>query len=221
MKVTICIVAKNEEEGISQIIHSIKQYADEIIVIDGRSTDKTFNIAKKSGIAVYRDHGRGRGDGVRVGLMKATGDIIVLFDADGSHNATDIPSLLTPIKKNHADIVIASRRTGGTLDTNPGIDGVIRSLGADLMTYLVNVRFRTNFTDILYSFRAIRKTSAPRLCLTANDFSIEQEMVVKAVKMGLRITEIPSHENARAWGISKLKTHMGFALFLKLLRQLL
>lgn len=221
MKTTVCIIAKSEEEGIAQIIHSVKRYADEIIVIDGRSTDKTFDIAKNEGIAVYRDHGRGRGDGVRVGLAKATGDIIVLFDADGSHNATDIPSLLAPIKKNHADIVIASRRTGGTLDTNPGIDGVIRSLGADFMTYLVNVRLRTNFTDILYSFRAIRKTSVPRLLLTANDFSIEQEMVVKAVKMGLRIIEIPSHENARAWGISKLKTHMGFALFLKLLRQLI
>lgn len=217
MKTTICIVAKNEAEGIVTVIRSVKKYADEVIVVDGRSTDGTYARAKGENVTVVQDHGAGRGDGVRVGLTKATGEIVVLFDADGSHNPQDIPRLIAPIAKNSADLVIASRRTGGTLDTNPGFAGVIRSLGVDFMAYLVNLRFGTQFTDILYSFRAIKRSAADRLGLRASDFSIEQEMLVRAIKMNLRVKEIPSREYARGWGISKLKTHTGLVLLIKLM----
>lgn len=217
MNITVLIIAKNEAGGIQKVIRSVKPYAHELIVVDGRSTDNTVALAKKEGVIVVRDHGHGRGDGVRIGLAKATGDIVVLFDADGSHNPKDIPRLIAPIVKNGADLVIASRRTGGTLDTNPGFDGVIRSLGVDFMAYLVNLRFGTQLTDILYSFRAIRASSLARLKLSANDFSIEQEMIVAAIKMNLHIKEIPSRENARGWGKSKLKTHMGLMLLVKLI----
>lgn len=221
MKITILIVAKNEAPGIVSVIRSVKKYAQEIIVVDGGSRDNTYGLAKKEGVIALHDHGRGRGDAVRMGLSHATGDIVVLFDADGSHNPNDIPRLVAPISQNHADLVIASRRTGGTLDTNPGVNGVLRSLGADFMTYLVNLRFGTQFTDILYSFRAIGRSAAGRLGLQANDFSIEQEMLVCAIKMHLRIKEIPSREFSRRWGMSKLKTHTGLLLLLKLVGQLI
>lgn len=220
MKTTILIIAKNEAGGIQKIIRSVKKYANEIIVVDGHSTDDTFRLAKKEGIKTIRDHGFGRGDGVRVGFAAAKGDIVVLFDADGSHNPKDIPTLISPIAKKKADLVIASRRTGGTLDTNTGFDGVVRSFGADLLAYLVNKRFGTHFTDVIFSFRALRRSAVPLLRLQSNGFAIEQEMVVSALDKNIKIIETPSRELARKWGASKLTTAGGFKLLISLLIQL-
>lgn len=219
-RISILVIAKNEAKGIRKIIRSVKPYADEVIVVDGRSTDGTAAQASKEDVRVLVDHGRGRGDGVKTGLAAATKDIVVLFDADGSHDPKDIPRFTAPIRYHKADLVIGSRRTGGTLDTNRGFESLIRSLGADLLVYLVNLRFGTTLTDILFSFRAIRKSSVSKLHLTSDNFAIEQEMIVSAIRRRLRIKEVPSRELARGWGESKLKTVTGIRLLWDLVRQL-
>src|SRR4051812_11735543 len=84
-KVSILIPAKNEGEGLRKIIRSVKPYGFEIIVVDGHSTDNSREITENEGATFILDHGRGRGDGVRMGLRKAKGPIILMFDADGSH----------------------------------------------------------------------------------------------------------------------------------------
>lgn len=220
MTTTILIPAKNEASGIRQIIRSVKPYADEIIVIDGHSTDDTYALAKKEGVIVIRDGGRGRGDGVKTGLAAASGDIVVLFDADGSHEPSDIPALIKPIVGKKADLVIASRRTGGSFDRNMDIDSLVRSFGADFLTMLVNLRFHSKFTDILYSFRAIRRSSIRKLHLHCDNFAIEQELIVCALRTNLTVTEIPSRERARAWGETKLATIAGVGLLATLILQL-
>ena len=144
----------------------------------------------------------------------------MLFDADGSHNPSDIPKLVSPILKNKVDLVIGSRRTGGSFDLNMSFAGILRSGGADLLAYMVNKKFNTNLSDILYSFRAVRKSSIKDLKLKANDFCIEQEMVVKALKNSVRLLEVPSRENARGWGKSKLKTITGIKFIFHLLYNL-
>ena len=111
-KISIVIPTKNEAEGLAKIIRSVKRYASEIIVVDGHSNDNTKEIAGKEGTKFTLDHGIGRGDAVRLGIKKAKGEIIVLFDADGSHDAKDIPSLVMPILNKKAELVISSRRTG-------------------------------------------------------------------------------------------------------------
>lgn len=218
-RVTILIAAKNEGEGLKKIIRSVRRYADEIILVDGHSTDKTRDIAEAEQVRFFLDNKKGRGDAIKIGIREATGDIIVIFDADGSHEEKDISHLVREVEKG-ADLVLCSRRTGGSFDAPITISGMIRSFGADLMTYTLNKRFRTNFTDIIYSFRALNAQSAKRMNLLSDDFAIEQEMVVRACKMNYRIVEIPSREKARGWGESKLQTVAGINLYLKLLYQL-
>ncbi len=218
--VTVVIPAKDEGAGLKAIIASVKPYTDEIIVVDGHSRDNTKKICREHGVKYLLDNGLGRGDAVRIGIQAAKNEIVVLFDADGSHEATDIPHFIAPLKRNKADLVIGSRRTGGSFDLNMNFDGILRSGGADFLAFLVNKRFHTRLSDILYSFRALKRSVGLQLGLQANDFVIEQEMVVKCLKKGYRLLEIPSREKARGWGQSKLQTIMGIKFIVALLKEL-
>ncbi len=218
-KVTILVPTKDEGEGIEEVIKSLKPYAGEIIIVDGHSDDGTDKIARKLDCRFFLDHGLGKGDGVRLGLTKAKGEVVLIFDGDDSSDIKDIPSLVEPILQNKADLVIGSRRTGGTFDTNPVLTGLVRTAGADLLAALLNHRFGTKFTDILYSFRAIRRSIVLKLDLLANDFTIEQEMVINCLKKNFIVLEIPSREKARRWGQSKLRTISGIKMLLHLLKE--
>lgn len=219
-KLSIIIPTKNEGEGIQKVINSLKKYKAEIIIIDGHSNDGTKEVAQKNKVKFYLDNKIGKGDAVRTGFKKATGDIVIIFDGDGSPNSQDIPKLIKTLIKQKADLVITSRRTGGSSDFDINIDGIIRTMGSDFMTYLVNKKFKTNFSDILYNFRAIKRSSINRLKLKANGFDIEQEMLVSALKSEMKVVEIPSREAKRKWGVSKLSTFSGIKLLLKLIKQL-
>lgn len=220
-KVSIVIAAKNEGKGLQKIISSLRPYSRDILLIDGHSTDNTKEIAKKMGVRYFLDHGIGRGDAVRMGIQRAKNEVVVFFDADGSHEPKDIPKLVLPILERRAELVFGSRRTGGSFDASININGMLRSTGSDVLTYLVNKRFNANLTDILYSFRAIRTKTAKQLKFIAEDFSIEQEMVVRCLKSHVKVLEIPSRERARGWGVSKLRTLTGIKLFFILLQQLI
>jgi glycosyltransferase involved in cell wall biosynthesis len=219
-KVSIVIACKNEGEGIRKILTSIKPYSNDILVIDGHSNDGTREEAEKIGARFFLDHKKGRGDALKIGIKNAKKDIILFFDADGSHDEKDIPSFVAPIIKKEADMVIGSRRTGGSTDVTIDLTGIIRAAGCDLLVAMVNHKYKTTLTDILYSFRAIRKSSAQSLKLKSDDFGVEQEMVVTCLKKGFKIKEIPSRENARGWGKSKLKTITGVRFFFSLINQL-
>lgn len=218
--VSIIIPTKDEGEGLQRILDSVKGVGQEILVVDGHSKDDTRAIAERNGAIYLLDHGLGRGDAVRMGIEAAKGDILLFFDADGSHEANDIPALLAPLLADTADMVITSRRLGGSYDLDMSFMGIVRSAGSDFLAVLLNHRFKTNYSDILYSFRAMKKTTAVGLDLRANDFCIEQEMVAKCLRRGFRLMEIPSREKARGWGKSKLKTIMGVKFIFELLRVL-
>lgn len=219
-KVSIVVACKNEGEGIKKILNSIKKYSTDIIVVDGHSNDGTREIVEEFGARFFLDHRKGRGDALKIGVKNAEKDIIVFFDADGSHDENDIPDFIAPILKNEADLVIGSRRTGGSADVTIDLVGIIRAAGCDVLVALVNHKFKTNLTDILYSFRAIKTNTAKSLHLKSDDFGVEQEMVVSVLKKGYEIKEIPSRERARGWGRSKLKTITGIKFIYSLMKQL-
>lgn len=219
-RVSIIIACKNEGSGIKKILESVKKYSDDIVVVDGHSNDGTEEIVKKFKASFFLDNKKGRGDAIKIGIKKAKGDILVFFDADGSHDEKDIPNLVKPILKREADLVVGSRRTGGSFDINVNLTGIIRSAGCDFLVSLVNHKFKTSLTDILYSFRAIKALTARKLNLKSNDFCIEQEVVVSCLKNGYTVREIPSREKSRGWGKSKLHTLMGIKFSFSLIKDL-
>lgn len=203
VKVSVVIPARNEAPTIRNIIREAKNYASEVLVIDGNSQDDTRKIAEEEGAKVFQDAGKGKGIAVRLAIEKVQGDIIVFIDADGSHDPKDIPKLILPIAlKDEADMVIASRNKGGSDELQGDTDKCLRQIGSEITVLIVNLRWKQRLTDIQNGFRAIKTNVARSLNLKEKITSIEQEMVMKALKKGYRIAEIPSHEYERKYGTS-------------------
>ena len=201
--VEIVVPARNEEGLIGEIVDSVAGYG-RVVVVDGHSTDRTREIAQAHGAAVMLDRGRGKGDAIRLALERSDADILVFIDADGSHEPRDIPCLVAPIARGEADLVIGSRGKGGSDELHGTIGQFIRYVGSQLIMLAINYRWDVRLTDSQNGFRAIRREVGTALGLTSNLTTIEQEMLMKALKQGYRVAEVPSHEYARRWGISKI-----------------
>ncbi|MDD5677772.1 MAG: glycosyltransferase family 2 protein [Kiritimatiellae bacterium] len=212
-RISLVIPAKNEGEGIGQLVVAAKGYADEIIVVDGHSSDRTVDYAAAQGAIVISDNKKGKGDAYKVGIQNVTGDIIVFMDADGSHDPKMIPALIAPLVKDQADFVIGSRFKGGSDEWKGDISTYLRSVGSGFLILVINYRWKSHLTECLNGFRAIKRNAAMQLNLKANDFDIEQHMIVQCLKHKLRVTEVATHEYERKWGASKLPTYRKSYLF--------
>ena len=204
-KVTIIIPTYNEEKNIREVIGGVKPYCDEILVVDAkRSKDKTAEIAKSLGAKLIKDNGKGHGAAKRIGIKEAKHNIIVFFDADGSHDPKDIPKIVKHLINNGYDLVLGSRMRGGSDELHGTWSNFVRNVGAGIIQLAINYRFNVRLTDSENGFRAIKKNVALNLRLNADDFDIEEEMVIKALKKGYKVGEIPTHEHERKHGASKL-----------------
>lgn len=201
--VTVVIPSKNEAGLIGEIVDSVRPYGD-VLVIDGHSTDATREIAQAHGARVVLDGGRGKGQAIRQSLKEATTEIVVFIDADGSHDPKDIPALVAPIAAGEADMVIASRGKGGSDELHGTIGQFIRYVGSQLIMLAINYRWDVRLSDSQNGYRAIRRDVGLALDLQSNLTTIEQEMLMRALKRGYRVTEIASHEYERRWGTSKV-----------------
>ncbi|HTK30189.1 MAG TPA: glycosyltransferase family 2 protein [Vicinamibacterales bacterium] len=203
--VTVVIPTRNEEGGIARIIDAVRPHATEILVVDGRSTDRTREIAAARCARVIEDTGRGKGEALRLSFTEARGDILVFIDADGSHDPGDIPRLVEPIRLGEAELVIASRTRGGSDELHGTAEQLLRYVGSQLIMLAINYRWRVHLTDSQNGYRALRRDVALALNLTSNLTTIEQEMLMKALRLGCRVEEVPSHEFERQWGVSKVR----------------
>lgn len=220
--VSVIIPTKNEQHTITGVIKGVSPFADEVLVVDGHSTDATRAEVGRTGAKFILDHGRGKGDGIKVARTGARGDILVFIDGDGSHVPHDIEKMVNNIKYGHSDLVIASRVKGGSDELYGNLSGFVRGAGAGLTTMIINWRWGTHLTDIHNGFRAVKRDVIRDLDLRTDDFDIEQEMVLKALKKGYRVVEIASHENERKFGCSKLSVCRKAPKFLwSLLRNIL
>ena len=203
-KVTVVIPAKNESVTIQDVIEGIRPYADEILVVDGHSTDDTRKIALELGARVELDRGRGKGDAVRIAIEKAKGEVVVFIDADGSHEPSDIPKLVAPILGGEADLVIGSRGRGGSDEAYGTVTDFVRNTGGHVILLAINYRYGVRLTDSQNGFRAIRTDVARALGLKEDLTTIEQEMLMRALKLGYRVSEVASHEYRRRHGDSRI-----------------
>ncbi|QWR77805.1 glycosyltransferase family 2 protein [Candidatus Magnetomonas plexicatena] len=203
--ITIVIPALNEAATVGDVIEGCKKYGDEIIVIDGHSTDGTAEIAKNHSVKCITDDGKGKGAALRLAIKEAAGDVIVFIDADGSHDPNDIPRLIEPILKGEADHVTGSRLLGGSSELHGGFDEFFRLMGSSFITACINWRYKVRISDSQNGFRAIKTEVAKKLNLKEDITTIEQEMIMKTLKKGFRLTEVPSHEYKRKAGYSKIR----------------
>ena len=207
------ILARNEERTIGRVVREVAAFGDEVLVMDGKSTDRTASEARAAGAAVHADPGLGKGSAVRASFPLATGEIVVLIDADGSHDPRDIPRLAAPIEKDEADVVVGSRFAGGSDELALNFAQLIRTVGNISMNIAINKRFGVGLTDTLNGFKAIRRSTALQLPLKENRHTIEQEMVIQALRRGYRVINVATHEYAREFGGSTINIWREWPIF--------
>lgn len=202
-RVLAVICAHDEAPSIGPIIQGSLECADEVLVLDARSTDGTSQIARNLGATVVQDESHGKGAAIRQAIRIAHADILVFLDADGSHDPADIPRLLQPLLDDQADMVIGSRVEGGS-DELLNLHHVFRRVGSWIIRTSVNRRFGVRLTDIQNGFRAARLAVLRDLDLREDIFTIEQEMTIKALRRGYRVINVPAREYERKHGRSRI-----------------
>jgi len=173
-------------------------------LVDGHSTDGTVDVARKlwPTIRIVKQEGRGKGAALRTGFKSATGDIIVMLDADGSTDPTEIPTFVGALLSG-ADFVKGSRflQGGGTADMP-----FYRKLGNWGFVFLVRALFGGSYTDLCYGYNAFWSHIVPHLQLDGDGFEIETMMNVRALAANFKVAEVPSYEDRRVYGEGRLRT---------------
>ncbi|MFF0770139.1 glycosyltransferase family 2 protein [Nonomuraea wenchangensis] len=202
VSVTVIVPAMNEADNLPHVFATLPEWIDEVILVDGNSTDDTVAVARKlrPDLRVVVQTRRGKGNALIEGFQAAKGDIIVMIDADGSTDGREIRSFVDALLAG-ADFAKGSRYApgGGSDDLSP-----VRSLGNKALTGLTNLLYGTRYTDLCYGYNAFWARHLDALNLDCDGFEIETLMNVRAAKAGLVISEVPSHERSRIHGTSNL-----------------
>ena len=200
--VSVVVPTLNEAANLPHVLRRLSPGMEELIVVDGHSVDDTVSVVKelRPDARVILQNRRGKGNALACGFAAATGDIIVMIDADGSTDPTEIPRFLNPLVEG-ADFVKGSRYMDGGGSTD--ITG-LRSAGNKALGASVNVLFGTRYTDLCYGYSAFWRRCLPQLQIDCDGFEVETVLNIRAAKAGLRVIEVPSQEEDRIHGVSNL-----------------
>jgi glycosyltransferase involved in cell wall biosynthesis len=204
VKVSVVIPALNEAESLPYVLPRVPAWVHEVVLVDGQSVDATVDVARqlRPDIRILQQDGVGKGAALRTGIAAATGDIVVMLDADGSTDPAEIPLFVGALVAG-ADFVKGSRFLQGadTRDMPP-----LRRLGNWAFVVLANLLFGTRFSDITYGYRAVWRHAADALALEIDGWANEIVGNIRAAGRGLRVVEVASIEHARVAGVPKLQT---------------
>jgi glycosyltransferase involved in cell wall biosynthesis len=199
------ILARNEERTVGEAVSGAAQFCDRVLVMDGHSSDGTAATAAAAGAAVHLDPGLGKGSAIRASLALVESDMVVFMDADGSHDPADIPKLVAPLLRGEAELCVGSRFTGGSEELSLSVGQLIRTVGNISMNIAINQRWKVQLTDTLNGYRAVRREAALEVGLKENIHTIEQEMVMRMLRHGYRVVNVPTHEYPRRFGSSHIR----------------
>ncbi len=229
-RVSVVIPALNEARNLPYVFAQIPGHVHEVILVDGHSADDTVAVARqlRPDVRVVTQGRTGKGNALACGFAAATGDIIAMFDADGSADPREIPRFVRALLDG-ADFAKGTRSGdgGGSEDLTR-----LRRTGNRLLSGLFNLFYRTRYSDLCYGYNvfwrrclpvlSLDSTSAPRggddARLWGDGFEIETLIHIRMAKSGLKITEVPSMEHHRIHGVSNLSA---FSDGLRVLRTIL
>jgi glycosyltransferase involved in cell wall biosynthesis len=202
--VSVVIPTLNEAQNLRYVLPFIPSMVSEVILVDGNSTDDTVTVAKQllPEVRIINQTRRGKGNALQAGFAASTGDIIVMLDADGSTDPTEIPSFVQPLLEGY-DCAKGSRfiKSGSSHDIT-----FVRRLGNYLLCQLVNTLFHTRSSDLCYGYNAFWKHCLNRVDINCDGFEVETQIYLRMHKAQLKIAEVPSIENQRIYGTSNLHT---------------
>lgn len=201
MLLSIIIPAFNEAAFLPEVIRRVKEtpYDKEIIIVDDGSTDGTpeylNDLNAKDIKIIFHNENMGKGAAVRSGLAVATGDVVIIQDADLEYDPKDYQVLLEPIIDGKADVVYGSRFLGGP----HRVLFFWHSVGNSLITLLSNMLTDLNLTDMETGYKAFRKEVFTNIRIESNRFGFEPEITSKVAKKGFRIYEVPISYSGRSY----------------------
>lgn len=206
MKLSVIIPVYNEQDSIEEILRRVHatDIPTEIVVVDDGSVDGTRDILKKLDgkkhvRVILHEKNQGKGAAVRTGLNAATGDVLLIQDADLEYDPRDYPTLLKPIQEGLADVVYGSRFLGG-----PRRVAMFWHMVANYMlTFMTNILYNTILTDMETGYKVFRRKVVQDMPLHSKRFDFEPEFTAKVLKRRYRIFEVAITFNPRDYSEGK------------------
>lgn len=202
-RVSLVIPTLNEAENLKLLLPRIPPWVHEILIVDGRSTDGTPEVARQaqSSVRLVMEPRKGKGAALRAGFAAATGDLIVMLDADGSMDPEEIVLFVAALMAG-ADFAKGSRfmQGAGTSDMT-----LFRRAGNLGLTMVLRMLYGSSFSDLCYGYMAFWTKHVPLLESQCDGFEIETLINVRALKGRLKIMEVASFESERVFGESNLR----------------
>ena len=203
-KISLIIPTLEEAENLKLVLPAIPRIVNELIIVDGGSADSTIDVVDelRPNAKIIVDTVPGKGNALKRGFEAATGDILVIMDADGSMDPLDIGTFVAALEAG-ADVAKGSRflQGGGSDDMT-----IVRKLGNRALTRAVRLAFGGRYSDLCYGYMAFWRHVLPTFDGDVQGFEIETFLNIRALAAGLRVVEVASFESQRVYGESHLRT---------------
>jgi glycosyltransferase involved in cell wall biosynthesis len=222
MKLVLCLLTYNERLCLEQVFPLIPKPSltagfDDLVAIDGGSTDGTLEYYREHDVKVIGQSRRGRGDAFLLAFSQLKADGYIFFSPDGNEDVRDLPKF-KPLLENGADLVIASRMMPSAVNEEDIHLLKPRKWANNALNFLANIFFRRKgsfVTDSINGYRAITRKASQELNLDALDYTIEYQMTIRSLKKRMNIVEFPTREGARVAGVSGAPSFPTGVRFLK------